>query len=107
MFETEIPAGQAASHSYVLVQPPKPSSSMRATIAWALWLRSGRPCGNSANCETFAETNSIAEAFLHAATQAPQPMQVAESNASSASILGTKTALPSGALPVFTETYPP
>jgi hypothetical protein len=36
--------------------------------------RSGWPCGSSARCETLAPTNSIAEAFLQAATQAPQPM---------------------------------
>src|SRR5512146_1376532 len=107
MFETEMPTGQAASHSLVFVHPPKPSSSMRATIACTRLARSGRPWGNSANCDTLAETNSMAEAFLQAATHAPQPMQVAASNALSASCLGTSTALPSGALPVLTETYPP
>ncbi len=36
-----------------------------------------------------AAVNSIAEPFGHAATQAPQPMQVAASNAWSASSFGT------------------
>ena len=84
MFETEMPAGQAASHSYVFVQPPKPSLSICATILSTRWLRSGRPWGRKAICVTLAPTNSIAEAFLQAATQAPQPMHVAESNARSA-----------------------
>ncbi len=35
-------------------------------------------------CAIFAETKSIAEPFLQAATQAPQPIQLAESMASSA-----------------------
>ena len=34
-------------------------------------------------CEAFAETKSIAEAFLQDATQAPQPMQAAASKAAS------------------------
>ena len=51
-----------------------------------------------------AETNSIAEAFLHAATQAPQPMQVAALKASSAIFLGTGISLASGTPPVFTDT---
>ena len=58
-------------------------------------------------CETLAPTNSIAEAFLHAATQAPQPMQVAASNARSASALGTGMALASCGAPVFTEMNAP
>jgi len=44
---------------------------------------------------------------LHDATQAPQPIHAAASNASSATLLGIGIAFPSGALPVFTETYPP
>ena len=44
--------------------------------------------------------NSIAEPFGHAATQAPQPMQAAASNAASASSFGTGIELASGAVPV-------
>jgi hypothetical protein len=42
---------------------------------------------------------SIADALGQAATQAPQPMQVAAPNARSASSLGTNTACASGAAP--------
>ena len=49
----------------------------------------------------------MAEAFLHAATHAPQPMQAAASIAVSASVLAMGRALPSGAPPVLTETKPP
>ena len=44
--------------------------------------------------------NSIDEAFGQAATQAPQPMQVAASNAASASFFGTRIECASGAVPV-------
>ena len=50
-----------------------------------------------------AAVNSIGEALGQAATQAPQPMQAAASNASSASFLGTGMALASGAAPVLTR----
>ena len=40
--------------------------------------------GNNARCDTFAETKSMAEEFLQAATQAPQPIQAAASMAISA-----------------------
>src|SRR5690606_13525631 len=53
------------------------------------------------------DTNNIADAFLQAATQAPQPIQVAASKASSAMRLGTGILLASGTPPVFTLTYPP
>src|ERR1700741_1449586 len=49
----------------------------------------------------------MAEAFLQAATQAPQPIQVAELKASSAITLGIGISLASGTPPVFTETKPP
>ena len=49
----------------------------------------------------------MAEALGQAATQAPQPMQAAASMARSAFGFGTRIALPSGALPVDTETNPP
>ncbi len=62
-------------------------------MASARRMRSGWPCGRRPRCETFAAVNSIAEAFGHAATQAPQPMQAAASIARSASSLGTGSAL--------------
>ena len=52
---------------------------------------------------SLALVNSIADAFLQAATHAPQPMQAAASRDASASTLATGTALASGALPVLTE----
>src|SRR5690606_35579913 len=64
-------------------------------------------CGNNANCEILADTNSIAEAFLHAATQAPHPIQVADSKASSAIRLGIKILLASWGPPVLMLIYPP
>ena len=45
---------------------PKPSSSICATIFSARSLRSGLPCGSSANWEIFALTNNIA--FTQAGT---------------------------------------
>ena len=45
-----------------------------------------------------------ADAFLHAATHAPQPMQAAESIASSETSFEIGIALPSGAPPQFTDT---
>ena len=58
--------------------------------------------------ETLAPTHSIAEPFLHVATQAPQPIQAAASNALSASCFGIGVALASIVLPeVFTDTNPP
>ena len=63
------------------------------------------PCGKSARCEILADVNNIADEFLQVATQAPQPIQVAASNALSASALGTGSAFASCVLPeVFTET---
>ena len=47
--------------------------------------------------------NKIADEFLQAATHAPQPIHVAESNASSALSLKIGVALASGAPPVLTE----
>src|ERR1700744_2566509 len=102
-----ISLGHSASQAPVLVQLPKPSSSIWATIACTRLQRSGCPCGNKASCDTLADTNSIAEAFLQAATQAPQPIQVAELKASSAITLGISISLASGTPPVFTDTKPP
>ena len=60
-------------------------------------------CGNRANWDILAETNNMAEAFLQAATQAPQPMQIEESNALSELFFLMRIELASGAAPVFTE----
>ncbi len=43
MWSTEIPLGHSISQALVLVQLPKPSSSIFATIARALLAASGRP----------------------------------------------------------------
>ena len=91
--------GHSAAHAPVLVQLPKPSSSILATIAFTRRFASVLPCGRRANWLTLAETKSIAEPFLQAATQAPQPTQVAESIASSATSLGIGRALASCAPP--------
>ena len=45
-------------------------ASILSTIATTLLSLSGCPCGNEANCDTLAETNKLAEAFLQAATHA-------------------------------------
>ena len=102
-----IALGQAASHSAWLEQEPKPSASICSTIATTRRSRSGWPWGSRLRWATLAAVKSEAEAFGQAATQAPQPMQAAASMARSAASLGTGMALPSGALPVRTETKPP
>ena len=84
MLLNEMFFGHSAAHAPVLVQLPNPSSSIFLTIARARRRRSTWPWGRSANWLTLALTNSIAEPFLQAATQAPQPIHVAESIASSA-----------------------
>src|SRR5215510_8000992 len=96
--------GQTASHDAILVQSPNPSASICETMFRTRRSCSTLPCGRRLRWETLAATNNIAEAFLHAATQAPQPMQAASSKASSASSFGIGMALPSGAPPVETET---
>src|SRR5450759_4916500 len=95
--------GHSASHAPVFEHLPNPTSSIFSTIALTLSLASTRPCGKRANCVIFAETNNIADAFLHAATQAPHPIQIAESNASSDFFFCTRIELASGAAPVLTE----
>src|SRR5690554_6268029 len=107
MLVTLIPTGHSASQAPVLVQLPNPSASICATIAWARLARSVCPWGNNANWDTLAETNSMADAFLQAATQAPQPIHVADSNASSATTFGMGMLLASGTPPVLTLTKPP
>jgi len=56
--------------------------------------------GSALRCVTLAEVNSMAAALGHAATQAPQPIHAAASNAVSAASFPTRIALASGALPV-------
>ena len=98
----EMPFGHAAEHSPMLVQPPKPSRSCWAIMLITRSSRSGWPCGSSPRWVTLAAVNSIALPFGQAATQAPQAMQVAASNASSAATLSTGIAWASGAAPVLT-----
>ena len=94
-----ISVGQTASHAACSEQAPKPSTSIRAVICATRRARSGCPWGSRASCEIFAPVKSDADAFGHAATHAPQPMQAAASIASSARSFGTAIALPSGAPP--------
>src|SRR6056300_392337 len=108
MFSKEMPLGHSTSQAPVLVQFPNPSRSIWCTISNTRSLASGCPCGSNENWLIFAEANNIAEEFLHVATQAPQPIQVAASKALSAFSLGTGIALASIVLPeVFTEINPP
>src|SRR2546426_312733 len=79
MKSIEISLGHAAMHSPWLVQAPNPSASICATMSTTRASRSGWPWGRSPRCDTFAATNSMAEALGHAATQAPQPMPAAAS----------------------------
>src|SRR5215471_16233483 len=103
MFDIGIDFGQTASHSPSFEQPPNPSASACSTIATTRLPRSTSPCGMRARCEIFAPMNKCAEAFLHAATHAPQPMHAAASMARSDVDLGTRMELPSGAPPQLIE----
>src|SRR5689334_2289476 len=87
-----ISFGHTASHSPSFEQLPKPSASWRWTIAITRAVRSGCPCGSNARWLTLAEVKSAADAFLQAATQAPQPIQAAESIALSDAVFGTRIA---------------
>src|SRR4030095_4829064 len=98
-----MPFGQTASHSASFEQDPKPSWSIRSTIATTRAGRSVWPWGRWARWAILADVNSAADAFLHAATQAPHPMHCAASMARSALVLGTRIALPSGAPPTLTD----
>src|SRR5579872_2901171 len=104
MFEIGISFGHTASHSPSFEQLPNPSASACAIIAAARRARSGFPCGSIESCEIFALMKRCADAFLQAATQAPQPMQAAESIATSATAFGIGIALPSGAPPQLIDT---
>src|SRR5262245_2051470 len=100
-----ISLGQTASHSPSLEQLPKPSASWRCTIAATRVCRSTWPCGRSPRWLILADVNNAAEAFLQAATQAPQPMQAAESIACSAVGFGIRIALASWAPPTLIDVY--
>src|SRR2546429_6231283 len=76
-------------------------------MSTARCLRSVWPCGSRPRWVTLAAVNRVADPLGQAATQAPQPMQAAASNAASASALGIGIALASGALPVGALIYPP
>src|SRR5690606_32966078 len=104
---TLIAFGHSASQAPVLEQAPNPSASICSTIFSTRAFLSGLPCGNKANCEIFAPTNRAADEFLHAATQAPQPMQAAASKASAATRFGIGISLASGTPPVLMEMNPP
>ena len=104
MCARETDLGHSAAQAPVLVQLPKPSSSILPSIALARRAASTLPCGRSASWLTLAATKSIAEPFLQAAAQAPQPIHDAASIASSAAILLIGIALASGTPPVFTDT---
>ena len=105
MFSKEIPFGHSTSHAPVLEHAPKPSFSACFTIFKTRSLASTCPCGNKAYWETLADTNREAEAFLQAATHAPQPIQVAASKAASAFSFSIGIALASCVFPeVLTET---
>src|SRR5690625_5831559 len=67
MLSNEISFGHSTSQAPVLVQFPKPSASICATMFCTRLEASTLPCGSNAYCETFALTNSIADPFLQAA----------------------------------------
>src|ERR1041385_3808698 len=85
MKSIEISLGHAAMHSPWLVQAPNPSASICATMPTTRVSRSGCPWGRSPRGDTFAATNSMAEALGQAATQAPHLIQPAPAIARSAS----------------------
>ena len=93
------------AHRGALTNVGAAAESLGVVLGMALTrrIRSGCPCGSMARWVIFAEVNSIEEPFGQAATQAPQPMQVAASKERSERFLLTWTAWASGAAPVFTE----
>src|SRR6476620_7941705 len=100
MLVMDISFGQTASQAPVKVQLPNPSLSICATMLNTRFLRSGPPCGNKARCATLAAVNNESDAFLQAATQAPQPIQLAAPKEASALSFSMGMVLPSTALPV-------
>src|SRR5688572_32183323 len=103
LFDREMPFGQTASHSPSFEHDPKPSPSIRPTILRTRDRRSTCPWGRCARWAIFADVNKAAEAFLQAATHAPQPMHCAASKAASADGRGIGRAFASGAPPTFTD----
>src|SRR5680860_113667 len=80
--------GHTAVHSPIWVQPPKPFGVLvdhvertRVPLRLTLW--------QQPQIRDLRDWNNAAEPFWHPATYAPRRMQVAASNASSASALGT------------------
>ena len=73
MNRTLIDFGQTASHSYWLPQDPNPSRSMAATMALARFVAPADLAVTRQGARLAA--NSVADAFLHAATHAPHEMQ--------------------------------
>src|SRR6516225_7213490 len=101
MLTIDISFGQTDSQARVFVHAPNPSLSIWAIIFSTRVPRSGSPCGNKARCETLADTKSIAELFLHAATQAPQPMHAAAAKEASALSFSMGSEFASTAFPVL------
>ena len=94
-----ITFGHCASHSRWFVHEPK-WCSISSTMPIVRRPRSGWPWGRRLRCASFAAVKSCPAPLGQDATQAPQPMHAAASIARSASSLGTRTRLASGALPV-------
>ncbi len=87
MLARETDFGHSAAQAPVLVQLPKPNSSIFATIAFARRAASTLPCGKRANWLTLADTKSIAEPFLQAAAQAARGGQPAKATNAKSEIL--------------------
>ena len=96
MFLTLMPFG-ACGLALVMVGTV---ADLFASICWTMFNTrrcfSGWPWGNTLRWVTFAATNSMADAFGHAATHAPHPMHCAASMAQSALSFGTGVACASG-----------
>ena len=69
----ETSLGHAFSHIRWFVQLSNPQSSISLSMASTCRVASGCPWGSSANWDTLALTNSMADAFGQDATQAPGP----------------------------------
>ena len=90
MFSNEMPLGHSTSHAPGVCTVTKTFQiHLMYHVQHALFRLAGCPCGSNENWLIFADANNIAEEFLHVATQAPQPIQVAASNALSAFSFGT------------------
>src|SRR4051794_18993290 len=96
-----IDFGDASWHSPWVVQEAK-KSFLVSTLCSTRGERSDWPWGSRLRCEIFAAVNSCAAPFGQAATQAPQLMHAAASNAASATGFGTGVMFASGAAPVLT-----